>query len=108
MVWCFFRSDYTFQTPPSLGTEVAFQANTGNLWTVVADNHGDWGLGMMAGTSPTIVALPGGGYEVAFQANTGNLWTVGADNHGDWELGMMAGTSPTIVALPSGGYEVAF
>jgi hypothetical protein len=59
------------------GYVVAFQANTGNLWTVGADNRGDWGLGMMAGTSPSIAVLPGGGYEVAFQANTGNLWTVG-------------------------------
>ena len=27
----------------------------------------DWGLGMMAGTSPSITALENGGYEVAFQ-----------------------------------------
>jgi len=75
--------------------EVAFQANTGNLWTVGSDNHGDTKLGMMAGTSPSIAAV-GGSYEVAFQANTGNLWTVGSDNHGDWNLGMRAGTSPSI------------
>jgi hypothetical protein len=87
---------------------VAFQANTGHLWTVGGDDHGDWGLGMMAGTSPSIIALPGGGYEVAFQANTGNLWTVGEDDHGEWDAGMMAGTSPSIIALPGGGYEVAF
>ena len=87
---------------------VAFQANTGNLWTVGVDNRGDWELGMKADTSPSITALPGGGYEVAFQANTGNLWTVGVDNRGDWELGMKADTSPSITALPGGGYEVAF
>jgi hypothetical protein len=34
--------------------EVAFQANTGHLWTVGSDNHGDWGSVMSAGTSPTI------------------------------------------------------
>jgi hypothetical protein len=34
--------------------EVAFQANTGNLWTVGGDPHGDWGLGMMVGTSPGV------------------------------------------------------
>ncbi len=95
---CLFRPRY----------EAAFQANTGNLWSVGADNHDDWQLGMMVGTSPSIAALPGGGYVVAFQANTGNLWTAGADNHGDWGLGMMAGTSPSIAALPDGGYEVAF
>jgi hypothetical protein len=120
----FFKHEFYFPvTPPagispgpippvlptgSAGCEVAFQANTTNLWSVGADNHGDWRLGMMPGTSPSIAALPGGGYVVAFQANTGNLWTVGADNRGDWGLGMMAGTSPRIAALPGGGYEVAF
>ena len=67
---------------------MAFQANTGNLWTVGGDNHGDWGLGMMKRTNPSIAALATGGYEVAFEANTSYLWTVGADNHGDWRLGM--------------------
>jgi hypothetical protein len=36
------------------GYEVAFQANTGSLWTVGTDSHGAWNLGMMAGTSPAI------------------------------------------------------
>jgi hypothetical protein len=52
---------------------------------------------MLAGTSPSIAALPSGGYEVAFQANTGNLWTVGSADNGDHKLGMLAGTSPSIV-----------
>jgi hypothetical protein len=98
---------YDTNAPPA-GYEVAFQANTTDLWTVGEDPHGDWRLGMMPGTSPSIAALPGGGYVVAFQANTGNLWTIGADNHGDWRLGMMPGTSPSITVLPGGGYEVAF
>src|SRR5204863_59012 len=92
---------------PRGGYEVAFEANTNNLWTVGADNHGDWRLGMMAGTTPSIARF-GSGYEVAFQANTGNLWTVGGDNHGDWGLGMMKRTNPSIAALATGGYEVAF
>src|SRR5579863_3626699 len=50
--------------------EVAFQANTSSLWSVGADGHGPWNLGMMAGTSPSIARLTNGGYEVAFQANT--------------------------------------
>jgi hypothetical protein len=90
------------------GAEIAFQANTGNLWAVGEDQAGDLGYGMMAGTSPAITCLTGGGYEVAFQANTGNLWTVGQDGHGDWGTPMMAGTSPAIAALSGGGYEVAF
>jgi hypothetical protein len=88
--------------------EVGFQANTTSLWTVGSSNHGSWGLGMMAGTSPSVANLANGGYEVAFQANTGSLWTVGADNHDAWGLGMAAGTSPSITALAGGGYEVAF
>jgi hypothetical protein len=36
------------------GFEVAFQANTGSLWSVGASNHGAWNLGMMSNTSPSI------------------------------------------------------
>ena len=91
---------------PAGGYEVAFQANTGNLWYVGQGSgsitRGDRGLGMKAGTSPAIAALPAGGFEVAFQANTGNLWVVGEGSgsitRGDWGLGM-AGTSPDITGL---------
>ena len=55
----------------------AFQADTGSLWTVGADSHGAWNLGMMADTSPAITALPSGGYEVAFQADTGSSGLLG-------------------------------
>jgi hypothetical protein len=50
---------------------------------------------MMADTSPSITAVPGGGWQCAFQANTGDLWVVGtADDPGaDMHLGMMAGTN---------------
>jgi hypothetical protein len=34
--------------------EVAFQANTGSLWSMGSDVHGDWRLGMMGKTSPSI------------------------------------------------------
>ena len=78
-----------------IGTGIAFQANTGNLWAVGAAGSGDLKLGMMKGTSPSIAAVSGG-YEIAFQANTGNLWAVGAAGSGDLKLGMMAGSSPTI------------
>ncbi|HEY0806543.1 MAG TPA: hypothetical protein VGD84_15835, partial [Pseudonocardiaceae bacterium] len=88
--------------------QVGFQANTTSLWTVGADNHGAWGLGMASGTSPSVANLASGGYEVAFQANTTSLWTVGADGHGAWGLGMAGGTSPSIASLANGGYEVAF
>ena len=85
--------------------DVAFQANTTRLWTL---GRGDWGLGMMAGTSPSIAGLRGGGVQVAFQANTGSLWTVGAGGNKNWALGMKTGTSPSITALRGGGFQAAF
>jgi hypothetical protein len=42
---------------PGGGYEVAFQANTSHLWTVGSASNGDWNLGMMAGTSPSIAGL---------------------------------------------------
>jgi len=90
------------------GAEIAFGANTSNLWAVGEDQRGDLGYGMAAGTSPAITCLTGGGWEAAFQANTGDLWTVGQDIHGNWGAPMVAGSSPAITALPGGGYEVAF
>ena len=92
----------------SSGYEVAFQANSGNLWTVGSAGNAAWPLGMMANTASSIASLAGGGQEAAFQANTGNLWTVGSAGNAAWPLGMMPGTSPSITALPGGGYEVAF
>jgi hypothetical protein len=94
--------------PNILGTpyEVAFQANTTDLWTV-GDGHGSWKIAMMAGTSPSITAVPGG-YEVAFQDSTGNLETVGTAGNTNWGLPMAGGTSPSITALTLGGFEVAF
>jgi subtilisin family serine protease len=97
-----------FAAPAPAGYQVAFQANTSNLWTVGTGGTGDLQLGMMAGTSPSISRLTGGGYEIAFQANTGNLWVTGTAGTADLHLGMMAGTSPSITALSGGGYEVAF
>jgi hypothetical protein len=90
------------------GAEVAFQANTGELWTVgsaidTADN-----ARLSSGTSPSIIALASGGDEVALQASTGLLWTVGSAGNVNWALGMRPGTSPAIAALAGGGYEVAF
>jgi hypothetical protein len=79
---------------------VAFQANTGHLGinNGTVDEYTDTGLGMMAGTSPSVIALPNGTYVVAFQANTGHLGINNGtvDEYTDTGLGMMAGTSPSI------------
>jgi hypothetical protein len=91
-----------------LDYNIAFQANTTDLWIVGPGGPGDAGLGMMVGTSPSIARLTSGGYEAAFQANTGNLWVTGTAGTADTGLGMRAGTSPSITALAGGGYQVAF
>jgi hypothetical protein len=93
---------------PTGGYDVAFQANTGALWTVGGSNFVVGNQRMMAGTSPGITALPTGGDETAFQSSTGTLWTAGALDTTSWQAGMMPGTSPSIAALANGGYEVAF
>ena len=40
--------------PSGVGYEVALQVNTSDLWTLGSGGDKDWGLGMMAGTSPGI------------------------------------------------------
>jgi CHAP domain len=67
------------------------------------------GLGMLAGTSPSVAQLADGTYEAAFEDNDdflafshlggGTLVTT---------LGMEAGTSPSIASLPGGGFIAAF
>ena len=80
----------------SNGLQVAFQANTGNLWTARNSGNKDYGLGMKVGTNPAITTLAGGSRQVAFQANTGNLWTTGSNGNKDSGLGMKVSTSPAI------------
>ena len=81
---------------PGGGYEVAFQANTSNLWVAGSAGTRAWDLGMMAGTSPSIYAWPSGKYGVSFQANTGNLWLMDSTGSaGARDLGMMPSTSPS-------------
>ena len=102
------RALYGVAPAPAIDAAVAFQANTGILWVVGPAGPGATGLGMAAGTSPSIARLAGGGFQAAFQANTGHLWVTGSAGTGDTGLGMAAGTSPSITALSGGGYQVAF
>lgn len=77
---------------------VAFQANTGELFTysatagVVNTTEGMW-----PGTNPSIAGLATGGYVTAFNANTGELFT---DSTTSGVLntteGLKTGTSPSI------------
>jgi hypothetical protein len=64
----------TAGTSPSItalaggGFEIAFQANTGALWTYGTASSGATDLGVNPRTSPSIAGAPSGGYEAAFQA----------------------------------------
>ncbi len=98
------------------GFLIAFQANTGKLWTL--DTKGgarDSGLDMMVGSSPS-VAASGSGYRVAFQGANGMLWTLdSAGRSVDTGRGMMysagRGSSPAIAADAgpySDGYRVVY
>jgi surface antigen len=103
------KADMTHPEPPSPASnswQVAW--NAGELWTTGADVKGSFGLGVAAGTSPSIATLTTGGWEAAFRASDGHLWVVGADDKGDMDLGVAPGTSPSIAALAGGGWEVAF
>ena len=80
--------------------DIAFQADTKILWTSNGPGTGQsLGLGMEAGTSPAITALPGGGYEAAFQANTGLLWVAPNGTGQNTGLGMLTATGPAISSL---------
>jgi hypothetical protein len=101
-------------TRPSLfnvGTdyEAAYQGTDGHLWVVdPAGTATDTGLGMMAGTSPSITATGGTTFTVAFQANTGQLWSYSTETGGrSVGLAMALNTSPS-ATLTSAGVAIAY
>lgn len=82
------------------GFAIALQANTGTLWNFVsnvgASNEASSTDPMAAGTSPAIVAVPGG-YESAFQTSDGDFEVFGASGPTvDTHQSMLGGTSPDI------------
>jgi hypothetical protein len=109
----YYFPDVTFVTSGVLPLEVAFQANTGDLYFYNPATGGSENihLGVAAYTSPAIADLPGGGFEVAFEANnTDDLYIYDSQSNTSWNtnLGMASETSPSIAASPDGGVEVAF
>jgi hypothetical protein len=88
----------------------AFQHEDTDLYVAeMRTARGDMGLGMMAGTSPSVATFQSVKWQAAFQANTGNLWVIGTqDDRGDMGLGMMAGTSPAIATVNDGNWQAAF
>jgi hypothetical protein len=86
------------------GVEMAYQGTNGDLWLYGRAAEGDTGLGMLAGTSPSITNLQSGGYQVAFQASTGVLWTMGTDGTYNTGEAMAAGTSPVITDINDNTY----
>jgi hypothetical protein len=99
--------------------EVAFQANTGKLYTLsvsgtsstdVADGtKNPTPYGMEAGTSPSIASFTDNSWRVAFQTNDQDLYTYSSAGSDDTSsMQMDPGSSPAITCLPDGSYEVAF
>jgi hypothetical protein len=104
----FYYNTFQWVSPASSNYEVAFQANTGSLWTVGSDNHGSWNLPIYPGSSPSIARLTNGSYEVAFESYNEQLWVAGPGGIVNTGYGMYPGSSPSITGLTNGGYEVAF
>jgi hypothetical protein len=100
---------YLEQTGASIKT-IAFHANDHDLWTLSPNNVAThYGLGLAAGTNPSMATLVSGQNVTAFQANSGNLWTFTPSSGGTgFGLGMAAGTSPSVSGLSAGSYIVAF
>ncbi len=105
------------ETSPSITTEVngefaiAFEANTGALWTATPDPNAaaSTGLGMDSFTSPSITALASGGAAVAFKANTGALRTW-QGNAGTLGSGVSTTCNPGDGGTPTykdGGLDIA-
>jgi hypothetical protein len=89
---------------------LAYQGPNGDLFLSgnVPGATGDTGLGMAAGTSPSVAFLPNGSFVATFQANTGNLWLTYYGGSRDLGLGMLHGTSPSIVGYGNNEYAIAF
>ncbi len=84
------------------GYEVAFTYSDGLLWFAGAAGsfRAANGLGVAAGTSPSLVAgVKGQDFKVAFHASGSNhLWTVSTDNIGrDTQITLGANESPSLV-----------
>jgi hypothetical protein len=87
--------------------QMAFQANTTQLFSYsTGTGPANLGLGMAAGTSPSVATLVNGESAMAFQANTSTLWSrLGSGAYGNTGLGMAAGTSPSVAPLLGGNEE---
>lgn len=88
---------------------VAFQANTGILWTLNMRTGAptNTGLPMLAGTNPSLSYTSTGAVEVAYRGPNGDLWTyvAGVGGH-DTTLPILGRTSPSISMTPNSGEPV--
>ncbi|GIM93513.1 hypothetical protein [Paractinoplanes toevensis] len=97
---------------PDGGFEIAYQTADGLLGTVAPSGAvTGLGLGMAAGTSPSIAARAGG-WQIGFQANDGTLWTRTSAGAASRATGaartMMPGSAPSVIADPAGGYRILY
>ena len=65
--------------------QVAYVGLNGDLFLNGDQGHGDTGLPMIKGTSPSMTVTSNGSFEVAFQGANGDLWTDTPNNGArDW------------------------
>ncbi|HEX8449474.1 MAG TPA: hypothetical protein VF652_07775 [Allosphingosinicella sp.] len=83
------------------GYVVAYPGSDGGLTTNGDAGALDWELGMMTGTSATVVGTPAG-FQMAFQSNEGFLWNAGDAGNGALPVALAAGTTPSVVCMPDG------
>lgn len=98
--------------PTGAGYSVAFQANTGVMWSYSPTSGGfNTNQGMMAGTNPAI-AYASGSYWVAFQSNVGQLTVIKANGDASSvtnpKFGMASWSSPAIAPARGAAVQVAF
>jgi hypothetical protein len=99
---------------PVGGFWIAFQGVDGYLWRLTPGGSSGWagnGLGVAAGTSPSIASAGKNSWKIAFHAaGTDELWTVDLANtitntHAVLHTGA---TSPSITSVVNSGYWIAY
>lgn len=90
------------------GFEVAYEASNTVLGVTGTGGTTSLGLGVAAGTSPSITGLSSGAYQIAYQASgSSQLWLAGAST-GSLGFVVAPGTSPSIAMRPTGGYDLVY
>jgi hypothetical protein len=113
-IWCEGQPDRlgpSLAVSPSGQWQIAFQANTGVLWTRSSSGAAGpvpgWPT-MWPATSPSIAALPSGGFQLAYTTSDGMLGVVSPTGVvTGLGLGLATGTSPSLAVSATGQWRIA-